>query len=70
MKKTFIAYSIFYFLILNYTLAQNQNLNSSESYLGDYENFKGGMPSLTKAKEKIDVASENESNSGKYKTWL
>ena len=70
MKKLFSLLSIVYCLLSTALFSQNQNLNSAESYLGDYENFKGGMPSLTSAKEKIDLASTNESTSGKYKTWF
>jgi Tfp pilus assembly protein PilF len=70
MKKALMPLLIFSLFSFNYSLAQNQNLNSAESYFADYENYKGGMPSLTKAKDKIDLAIANESTSAKCKTWF
>jgi len=70
MKKVRILFFVFSFYSINYSLAQNQNLNSAESYLADYQNYKGGMASLGKAKEKIDLAAANENTAGKPKTWF
>jgi tetratricopeptide (TPR) repeat protein len=48
--------------------AQNVNLNSAIAYYDDY--VKGYGSDLPTAKTKIDLAAENESTSGKYKTWF
>ena len=48
--------------------SQNQNVNKAISYYEDYEKY-NEMKSLPLAKEKIDLAAENESTREKYKTW-
>jgi len=67
MKKAILIFGTC--LITIGSFSQTQNLNSAVSYYDDYNKY-GELKSLPLAKEKIDLASKDESTAAKYKTWF
>ena len=68
MKKYLLVISGVLILSACISNAQNSNLNSAISYFDDFEKF-NDQSSLPKAKEKIDLASQNDGTKDKFKTW-
>lgn len=66
--KLIILFSTFCFLFFA-SFSQNKNLNKAISYFEGYEKY-NETATLPLAKENIDLASANETTSGKYKTWF
>ena len=69
MKKTILFLSSGLMMICSNSFSQTQNLNSAVSYYDDYSKY-NEMKSLPLAKEKIDLATKDESTGAKYKTWF
>lgn len=68
MNKIILAISLF--LIWGTGVnAQNNNVESANNYLKDYNEYSGGAAALAKAREKIDLAKDHENTKDKARTW-
>lgn len=68
MNKIILAISLF--LIWGTGVnAQNNNVESANNYLKDYNEYNGGAAALAKAREKIDLAKDHENTKDKARTW-